>query len=417
MHRTLLPLSISIVGLLLFVAGCKRDAAKPPAPPPVAVTVANPIRQEILDWDEYTGTLTAVEQVQVRARVSGFLESVHFKEGSMVNKGDLLFKIDPAPFKATYDAVVADQKRAQAQLDYDTAEFKRISDLSDVASPKELEDARLAMRRSQAALDTTRAQVESARLNLDYTSVTAPIAGRIGNYSVTAGNLVSGGAGQTTLLTTIVSMNPIYCYFDADEKSVLRYQRLAREHKRVSAREGTLPVWLALADEEGFPRQGNIDFVNNMLDPTTGTLSGRGVFDNSDRQLLPGMFARIRVPGSGRYHALLIPDTAVQTDQDQKYVYVLDNGKAVYRHIELGSTYGNLRVVAKGLGLEDQVVINGFSRLRPGVAVKATVAAFPTTQARTAPGSPTTQQLPTAEQLSGTATRPATTQPSEGVAR
>lgn len=409
MHRTLLSLSVSIIGLLTFLAGCNRDAGKPPAPPPVAVTVAHPIRQEIIDWDEYTGKLSAVEQVDVRARVSGFLESVHFKEGSMVNKGDLLFKIDPAPFKATYDATIADQKRAQAQLDYDTAEFKRISDLSDVASPKELEDARLAMRRSQAALDSSKAQIESAKLNLDYTSVTAPISGRIGNYLVTAGNLITGGAGQTTQLTTIVSMNPIYCYFEADEKSVLRYQRLAREHKRVSAREGTLPVWLGLADEDGFPRQGNIDFVNNMLDPTSGTLNGRGVFNNADGQLLPGMFARIRVPGSGRYIATLIPDTAVQTDQNQKFVYVIGaDGKAVYRHIDLGSAYGNLRVVVGGLEVTDQVVINGFARLRPGVAVKATVSELPTTRGRTAPGSATTQQLPTMEQLQGTSTRPTT---------
>lgn len=414
MHRTFSSLSIGIVGLVVLLAGCKRDAAKAPAPPPTAVTVAHPIRQEIIDWDEYTGTLTAVDQVQVRARVSGFLESVHFKEGSTVNKGDLLFKIDPAPFKATYDAAVAEQKRQQAQLDYDTAEYKRLSELSDVASRKELEDARLAMRRSEAALENARAQVESAKLNLSYTDVTAPISGRIGSYLVTPGNLITGGAGQTTLLATIVSMNPIYCYFDADEKSVLRYQRLAREHKRVSAREGALPVWMGLSDEEGFQHQGAMDFINNMLDPTSGTLSSRAVFNNPDGQLLPGMFARIRVPGSGRYHAILIPDTAVQTDQNQKFVYVIADGKAVYRRIEPGSTFGNYRVVTGGVDVSDQVVINGFSRLRPGAAVTVTVAELPATPSRTAPGSPTTQELPTVEQLTGAATRPTT---QEGASR
>lgn len=423
MGRILQTFAALVVGTLV-VSGCGKKDEAPPAPPPPAVTVSHPIRQEIIEWDEYNGRLAAVEQVEVRARVSGFVESVNFLEGTLVNKGDPLYVIDPAPFKAAYDQAAAEQQRTQAQLDYDTAELKRVEELraTGAISTKEYEDVRLAQRRSGAALAGAQAALQAADLNLQYTKVTAPIPGRIGRQLVTQGNLINGGAGQSTLLTTIVSLNPIYCYADADERSVLKYQRLAREQKRASARDAKIPCWLGLADEQGFPRQGVIDFVNNQLDPTTGTITARGVFDNKDASLTPGLFARLRIPGSGRYQALLIPDTAVQTDQNQKFVYVVDEmKKAKYRHIELGTRYEGMRVILGGLTETDQVVVNGFARLRPDVTVNPTIVAMPHQPIRTGAGSPATQMLPTTRILSGLdspqhlstqpVTQPATTPP------
>jgi multidrug efflux system membrane fusion protein len=219
---------------------------------------------------------------------------------------------------------------------------------------------------------------------------------------VTPGNLVAGGGatGQSTLLTTIVSIDPIYCYMDADERSVLKYQRLAREQKRVNVREGTIPCWLGLSDEEGFPRQGVIDFVNNTLDPSTGTMRARAVFDNKNGSLTPGLFARVRLPGSGRYTAVLIPDSAVQTDQNQKFVFVVRDGKtATYQKVELGSLYEKMRVITNGLTENDLVVINGFARLRPGAAVAPKEVVTPAPQTTTGMGSPTTQSLPTTREV------------------
>jgi len=374
-------LSAGIV-VAICVIGCGKDKPAAAPPQPAAVTVAHPLAHEIIDYDDFNGRLAAVDQVEVRARVSGFIESVHFKEGSLVKKGDLLYLIDPAPFQATYDRTVAEQARAQAQLEYNTSEFNRVSELrsQDAISVKELEDAKLAMRQSSAALDAAKAAAQSAKLDLDYTKVIAPIDGRIGARLVTPGNLITGGgATSATRLTTIVSVDPIYCYIDADERTVLKYQRLARERKRLSARDQPIPVWLGLSDEQGFSREGKADFVNNTFDPATGTITARATFDNHDLSLTPGLFARIRVPGSGKYQALLIPDIAIQTDQNQKFVYVVGtDNKAQYRHVDPGSVHEGLRVITSGLTEGDSVVINGFARLRPGVPVTATLSTITT---------------------------------------
>ena len=415
-------MAVGVIGL-----GCDRggQAQGPAGPPPVAVTVSHPVRQEVIEWDEYNGRLAAAEEVEVRPRLNGYLQSVHFQEGAIVRQGDLLFVIDPAPFQATYDQAEAELQRAQAQLDFDTAEFKRIEELraSGSGSVKEYEDARLRLRQATAALAKARAELQSAQLNLDYTKVLAPIPGRIGRRLVTPGNLVGGpgggGASQSTVLTTIVSIDPIYCYVDADERSVLKYQRLSREHRRVSARDARIPCRMALSDEKEFRHEGYIDFVNNALDPNTGTLTARGIFPNQDGTLTPGLFARLRIPGTGPYEALLVPDQAILTDQDQKYVMVADQGNvARYRRIEPGPLHGALRVVTGGLKDTDSVIINGHAKVRPGAPINPTRSQIePTDAGGVGAEAPTTQTRslrdPTTREVNGVgaATRAVTTRP------
>ena len=294
----------ALVGVVsLITHGCNRsDAAGPPAPPPAMVTVARPIDREVMEWDEYTGRLEAVETVEVRARVGGFIDSVSFTEGGTVKKGQLLFVIDPRPYQAELDRAQGEVARAQAQLALAETEFKRTSELvpSQAASELELDEKRADRDAAKAALAVAEATVTSTELNVKFTQVTAPIDGRISRIYVTPGNLISGGgqAGEATLLTVITSLDPIYCYVEADERSVLKYQRLSRERKRVSARDAKIPARLALLNEAEFAHDGVIDFVDNRVDPTTGTLRARGVFPNDDGVMTPGLFGRVRVPGT-----------------------------------------------------------------------------------------------------------------------
>src|SRR5216683_2097576 len=346
--------------ICLTTAGCHRSAP-PAARPPPAVTVNQPVQREVVEWDEFPGWLQATDMVEVRARVSGYLESVHFKDGADVKKGDLLFVIDPRPYQAELDRAQAELKQAETRLELAINELARAERLlkSKAISEEEADSRSKAKREAEAAIDSARASVEVAKLNLEYTHIAAPINGRISRKLITEGNLVNGMQGQNTMLSTIVSLDPIYCYFDADERSILKYQQLAREGKQASLRDGRAPCELELANESGFPHKGVLDFVDNRVDATTGTLRVRGVFANPgpDRILQAGFFARVRVPGSGKSQALLIPDQAVGTDQGQKFVFVVNAQDEVeYRTGSLGPFIDGLRVVREGIQSNDWVV-------------------------------------------------------------
>jgi RND family efflux transporter MFP subunit len=363
------PLLILFSGLTLLSTGCKRQEA-PSAPPP-KVTVSQPLVRELIEWDEYTGRLEAVDSVEVRARVNGYLQSIHFQDGQIVKKGDLLFVIDPRPYQAEMDQAQAELKLAKArlQLAHDNlARAKKL--LSARAISEEEADTRASDERvAQATVEQSEAFVEAAKLNVEYTQVTAPISGRISRKLVTEGNLINGGTGGT-LLTTIVSLDPIYCYAEADEQSYLKYTRLAQEGKRPSSRQVRNPAYLALADETGFPHKGYVDFVDNQLDPSTGTIRGRGIFPNPDLTLTPGLFARIRIPGSGKYEAILIPDEAIGSDQSERFISIVNNQNTTERRkVVLGPIVNGLRIIREGVNPGDWVIVKGMQRARPGVKV------------------------------------------------
>ena len=358
---------------LMVLAGCGKQTdsgAQPPQGPPPNVKIAQPLNQEVTEWDEFTGHIDAVESVDVRARVSGYLEKVNFKAGAKVKKGDLLFLIDPKPFKAQLSYAEAELERAKSHRDLAKNDQERAERLfSAKAISEEEHDARsTGLHEAIAAVKSAEANVYSARLNLEFTQVRAPIDGRIGRELVTEGNLVNGGGGDATLLTFIVSTDPVYVYVDADERSVLKYRRLAG-HNGIAAQT---PVQLAVADETDFPHDGKLDYLSPREDATTGTVTLRGVFDNPDGLLSPGFFARMRVRGSVPYPALLLPDRAIATDQAQRFVWVVNQDNQVeYRKVVLGAHIGQSRVISKGIKPDEWVVIEGVQKLKPGIKVNA----------------------------------------------
>jgi RND family efflux transporter MFP subunit len=348
------------------------DGKKPQGPAGPAVAVAHPIQKEIVESDEYTGRLAAVDSVEVRARVGGYLDKVAFKAGQTVAKNDLLFVIDPRPFKLAVDQAEAQLAGAQVRVAVARRDLERARALLAGKNLSEQTfDARLqTLQTAEADVKAAQAALETARLNFAFTEVRAPVAGRVSRELVTVGNLVTGGTAGSTLLTTIVSLDPIYFYFDADEASYLRYQRMALEGSRPSSREVPNPVTLGLLDEDGYPHQGHMDFVDNQFDPGTGTMRARAVFPNPDGTLTPGQFARLRLPGSGRYRATLIPDEAIGADQAQRVVYVVgDDNKAVARTVKLGPVVDGLRVVRSGLDIKDWIIVKGVQRVRAGAMV------------------------------------------------
>jgi RND family efflux transporter MFP subunit len=360
--------------LAAMVGGCAEKPMAMPAPPPAAVTVAHPLQKDVVEWDVYTGHLEAPESANVSARVSGMVMQAPFSEGSMVKKGDLLYVIDDRPFKADLDAKIADQKKVEAQLALDKLNYERLAPLLNRASTQqEVDEAQADVDQAVAQVSSAKAAVETSRLNLEWCRVLSPIDGRVSYKQVTVGNLVNGGAGQATQLTTIQSVTPMYCYVDVDENSVLKYQKLIVEGKLASPRSGKVPCYVELANETGFPHEGYIDFVDNHVDTSTGTLRMRGVFDNQSGLLTPGYFARFRIPGSGRYPALLIPDTAIGSDQDQRIVMVVDaENKVEPRVVGVGALFGTLRSITSGLKADDRVIVNGLMHARPGAPVAPT---------------------------------------------
>jgi RND family efflux transporter MFP subunit len=360
-----------IIAALFLQTGCEKKQAPDAAQPP-KVTVTQPLVQKIIEWDEYTGRLEATETVEVRARVNGYLQSIHFKDGAIVKKGDLLFVIDPRPYQAEVDRLTAELQLAEARLELAKSDYARAQKLLQFrAISQEEADTRAATeRQAQDSVEAARAAVKAAKLNLEFTRVTAPITGRISRKLVTEGNLINGGTAQSTLLTTIVSMDPIYVYFEADERSYLKYARLSQNGKGPNSREARNPVYLALADEAGFPRRGYIDFVDNRLDPRTGTMTGRAVFSNPDLALTPGLFGRVRIQGSTPYEAVLVPDEAVGSDQAQKFVFVLNGDDTVeYRTVQLGPVIHGFRVIRQGLKPDDRLIVSGVQRAKTGLKV------------------------------------------------
>jgi RND family efflux transporter MFP subunit len=316
-----------------------------------------------------------VDSVEVRPRVSGYLQSIHFQDGAIVTRGDLLFLIDPRPYEAALRRAEADVDLARSRLALARKNFARATDLlaSHAISQEESDIRESNLRQAEASVDQAEAALDAAKLDVEFTHVSAPVGGRVGRKLVTEGNLINGGVGtQGTLLTTIVSLDPIYAYFDADEGSLLKYDRLARSGQRPSSRDYKNPVHVALANEEGYPHPGVMDFVDNQVDRGTGTIVGRALLPNPDLSLIPGLFARLRLPGSGQYRAILLPDEAIGSDQSQKFVYLVDEeSKAQYRTVKIGPLVDGLRVVREGVGPEDRVVVAGLQRVRPGLKVDA----------------------------------------------
>jgi multidrug efflux system membrane fusion protein len=362
---------ISLVMCLLpLVASCGKSG--PQAPPPPQVSVAQVLEKRVKDWDEFTGRLQAVETVEIRPRVSGYIDKVAFTEGSLVKRGTLLFVIDPRPYQAEYDRAAADLKRFKTALDLGRIELVRVQRLkeSGAVSEEELDERKSTVAQSEANVSGSQAALEAAALNLNFTKVSSPIDGRVSRAEVTRGNLVTGGINGGTLLSSVVSMDPIYIYFDADEQSYLRYVQIARSGEQPTSHDAGKPVQVGLANEEGFPHTGTVDFVDNQLNPQTGTIRARAVLQNKDGQFTPGLFARVQLLGSAEYSAILIDDRAVNTDQSQKYVLVLGaNNQIEYRKVKLGRVVDGLRVVREGLKAGDVIVVNGAQRVHPGVTV------------------------------------------------
>lgn len=350
----------------VLIAACSSEAA-PGAPPPPEVSVAAIAAQPVRQWDAFTGRVSAVETVELRPRVSGYVQRVAYEEGQEVRKGDLLFAIDQRPYRAALDQAQAQLERARAEARLAQTQDKRAQSLVEAKaiSREEFETRRSATAQGNAAVRAAEAAVAAARLDLQFTEVRAPINGRAGRAAVTEGNLAQADA---TLLTTLVSQDPVFVYFETDEQTYLRYQDLARKGERNGSRN---PVRVGLANETGYPHAGTLDFVDNQVDPATGTIRARAVLRNPDRAFTPGLFARVELEGSGEFRALMVDEKAVLTDQDRKYVYVLGAGnKAERRDVVLGASIDGLRVVQSGLKPGDKVIVGGVQKVFfPGMPV------------------------------------------------
>lgn len=368
--RIAVPLALTSVLVLAACGEGQKNAQA--APPPPQVTVAKPVQKPVTDHDEYVGRFVALDFVEIRARVSGYLEKIHFKDGQLVKEGDLLFTIDRRPFEATVEQAKAAVEQAKANLAFAESDLKRGESLrTGTTITQQALDQRLqASRVAAAAVTSQEAALQQADLDLSFTELKAPVSGRIGDRRVSVGNLVSGGAsGNTTLLATIASIDPIRFEFTMDEASYLRYLRMAGAASSAADRGMTLPVRLKLIDEDAFTREGKIDFVDNAIDRSSGTIRGRALFANADGRLTPGMFGRIQIATSAPTASLLVPDSAIATEQVRKFVYVLNSDNvATPKYITPGQLVGDLRVVV-GLEPTDTVIVNGLMRVRPGLKV------------------------------------------------
>ena len=362
-----------LLGLCIGLAGCAQAPPRTPEAAATPVTVSRPVERVVTDYADFTGRVAAVDSVEVRARVWGYLDKVNFKEGALVQKGDVLFELDPRPYQAMLDQAKAKVAQDEAQLTYDDAEYRRNLQSGPVAvSRSDLEKSAAARDVDVANVAADKAAVAARQLDLEYAKVTAPVSGRVSRYVVTLGNLVqSGDQNGGTLLTTLVSVDPMYAYFDVDEATIQRVGQLVREGKAESASQAAWPVALGLATEEGFPHQGTINFMDNQVNPKTGTLRVRGVFANQNQNLSPGYFARVRVPIGQSHHALLVSDRALDNDQGQKILYVVnDKNEVVSRPVRLGALHDGLREICDGLKPGERVIVNGLQQVRPGVTVE-----------------------------------------------
>ena len=365
----LAPVFIALVVALL--SGCKQVVA-PQAPPPATVTVSQPVQRDVVRWDQYSGYLSSPKTAVVSARVSGLIEEAPFQEGAIVRAGDLLFKIDPRPFQADLDNKKAAVAQARATAIKAKADFGRSVELirAQVIAPSDFDTTKASYGEAAASLDAAEAALETSRLNLEWTDVRAPITGRVSRMNVTVGNLVNGGQGQATTLTTIVSIDPLYSYIDVPESAALLYQEQALKEKKGNVAGANIACSLQLENETNFPHQGVIDFVDNQVDVNTGTQQIRCVIGNPTTILTPGLFAVTRIPASGRYQALLIPDAAVNTDQDERYLLIVGANDVVQqRPVKLGALFGNLRSITDGLKPGERVIVNGMQFAQSGAKV------------------------------------------------
>ena len=357
--------------LLLPLLAVACGQSQPEKPPP-KVAVAHPVEREVLEWDDYTGRLEATSSVEVRARVSGYLQSVAFRPGQIVDANALLFVIDPRPYQAELDRAKANAAQTRSARELARNEARRASRLVDrkAISQEEFEARTATLRNAEAEVQGADAAVRTAQLNLEFTEVRSPIRGRVGRDLMNIGNLINGGSAGATLLTTVVSLDPIHCYFEVDERAVLKYTDLATAGRRASSRDAPNPVLLQVADEDGYPHVGQMDFVDNAIDPSTGTLTGRAVFPNADLKLTPGLFARVRLIGSGKYRTIMLPDAAIGTDQDERFVLAVDGeNKVARKKVVTGPMIEGFRVVREGVTTDDRVVVAGLQAVHPGSVV------------------------------------------------
>jgi RND family efflux transporter MFP subunit len=379
------------LGLGVGLAGCARDPSPVTEAAPVTVSVSRPVERNVTDYADFTGRTAAVDSVEVRARVWGYLDQVHFKEGALVAKGDVLFEIDSRIYRADFERTRATVAQYEARVHRLERDYQRVKKLlaRGAVGQEEFDRFEGDYREASAGLDVARANRDLAALNLDYTRVTAPVSGRVSRYVVTVGNLIqSGDQSGGTLLTTLVSVDPMYVYFDVDERTVLRVRQLIREGKASPAHKTAWPVALGLATEAGFPHQGTINFEDNQINPKTGTLRVRAVFPNKDESLTPGLFARVRLPIGQAHGALLVADRAVETDQGQRIVYVVDeNNEVVSRTVGLGALHHGLREITDGLGAGDRVIVSGLQQVRRGARVAPKVVDMPAPRAKNQPQS------------------------------
>lgn len=368
--RTALALVITALVATGGFAVMRAQADTPPAataaPTATPVEVAEVARQTIIDWQDYSGRLEAVDRVEIRPLVSGTLTAVHFRDGARVKKGDVLFTIDPRPYAAEVERAQAQLAAAETRAGYTATELARGQRLAadNAIAKRDLDEKQNAAREAAAQVQAAQAALTAAKLNLEYTRITAPVSGRISRAEVTVGNIVAAGAG-TTPLTTLVSMDKIYAAFDVDEQSFLKYVNPAR-----AAGGEPVPVFLGLADEEGHSRRGTVASVDNRLDTSSGTIRVRAVFDNADGLLLPGLYARIRLGGGAPREAVLIDERAIGTDQDKRFVLVVDEtNRTAYREVRLGARQSGLRIIENGLNAGERIVVSGLQRTRPGDTV------------------------------------------------
>ncbi len=376
--------ALGVMLLSVLLVGCDNSVAQNAAPPAPAVSAADVVVKSISQWDSFNGRIEAVESVQLRPRVSGYIDKVNYTDGQEVKKGEVLFTIDDRTYRAALEQAQANLARAKTQASLAQSEANRTDKLvnTNVVSREEWEQRRSAATQAQADIRAAQAAVDAAQLNLDFTKVTAPIDGRASRALITSGNLVTAG-DTASVLTTLVSQKTVYVYFDVDESTYLHYQNLARSGQGASSNHTALPVEIGLTGEEGYPHQGKVDFLDNQLTPSTGTIRMRALLDNAQRQFTPGLFARVRLPGSAEFKATLIDDKAVLTDQDRKYVYIVDKeGKAQRRDITPGRLADGLRIVRQGLNPGDKVIVEGLQKVfMPGMPVNAKTVAMTATSA------------------------------------
>jgi multidrug efflux system membrane fusion protein len=357
---------------LLFLTGCGDKPSQPAAAAPPPVTVAQPVKRTVTDWDEFTGRFEAVEEVQVRARVGGFVTNVEFRDGAIVHAGDLLYVIDPRPFEAVALQADGQLSDARARAELAKRELDRALTLVQTSAVSEsiVDQRRQTLQAAHAAQMQAEGALKAAHLNIEFTHVTAPMTGRVSRHLVSVGNLVQGSEGNATLLTSIVTLDPIYIYFDVDEATYLKNNRLWFEGRRPSSRDTPNPVQVTLTGEAKPSHEGKMDFIDNRLDVSTGTLRSRAVIPNKDLSILPGQFGRVRLIGSAPYEALLLPDAAIATDQSRKIVFVVkDDDTVEAKPVTLGPLDEGLRVIREGLKAEDRVIVNGLQRARVGAKV------------------------------------------------